>query len=257
MTISQSADHRLFVDAPLAPGAAVPLGQDQSHYLRNVLRLGIGDRIRLFNGRDGEWSARIAVADRRGTTLSASEQLRSQTPPGAVDYAFAPLKSARLDYLAQKAVEMGAGSLAPVRTRRTQVTRVNLERIRANVIEAAEQCGVLSVPVVGPEQSFDAWLAGLPRDQVLVFCDEEAAAADPLAALAAAPEGRITVLVGPEGGFDPAERRTILARRHVVQLRLGPRIMRADTAAVAVLALVQAARGDWRPCSGPGSAALS
>jgi 16S rRNA (uracil1498-N3)-methyltransferase len=243
------ASHRLFLDADLAEGAGVPLDRGQANYLLNVLRLGPGRRVLVFNGRDGEWAADVAPEGRRAAALVVREQVRAQTPPGDLVYLFAPLKSARLDYLAQKAVEMGASVLAPVLTRRTQANRVNLERLRANAVEAAEQCGILAIPEIRPETDLDRALAALEPGRVLVFCDEDAPVANPLDALAGLSRDRpppLAVLIGPEGGFEAAERETILARGDVVRLSLGPRILRADTAAVAVLALVQAALGDWR-----------
>ena len=229
----------------------MPLDRGQANYLLNVLRLGPGRRVLVFNGRDGEWAAEVAPEGRRAAALVVRERIRPQTPPGDLVYLFAPLKSARLDYLAQKAVEMGASALAPVLTRRTQANRVNLERLRANAVEAAEQCGVLAIPEVRPETDLEGALAALEPGRVLVFCDEDAPVANPLAALAGLSRDRfpptpLAVLVGPEGGFEAAERERILARGDVVRLSLGPRILRADTAAVAVLALVQAALGDWR-----------
>jgi 16S rRNA (uracil1498-N3)-methyltransferase len=237
---------RLFLDADLSAGAEIPLGRDQANYVRNVLRLPAGAPLLVFNGRDGEWRAALQEAGRRAVALRVEEQTRAQTAPGKLAYAFAPLKHARLDYMVQKAVEMGAASLTPVITRHTQVARVNLERMRANVIEAAEQCGVLSVPPVHEPQAFDRWLAALAPDETLVFCDEDAEAANPVDALRSAEDAPVTLLIGPEGGFEEAERRVLLARAGIVRLSLGPRILRADTAAVAALALLQAVRGDWR-----------
>ena len=237
---------RLFLDADLRAGAEISLGRDQANYVRNVLRLPAGAPVLVFNGRDGEWLAALHDTGRRAVALRVESQTRPQTVPGKLTYAFAPLKHARLDYMVQKAVEMGAASLAPVITRHTQVARVNLERMRANVIEAAEQCGVLSIPPVHEPQPFDRWLAALAPDNTLVFCDEEAEIADPVEALRRAPDAPVTLLIGPEGGFEEAERRVLLSRTGVVRLSLGPRILRADTAAVAALALVQAVRGDWR-----------
>jgi 16S rRNA (uracil1498-N3)-methyltransferase len=234
---------RLFLPSDLAAGAEPGLDRNQTNYLQNVLRLGAGDAVLVFNGRDGEWRARLA-GEKRRLRLVVEGRTRPQTSAGNLIYAFAPLKHARLDYMVQKSVEMGASVLAPVLTQHTQAARVNLERMRANVIEAAEQCGVLAVPRVDEPRPFDRWLAALGDDQVVVFCDEEAEVADPFAALARAPDGPTVLLVGPEGGFAEAERRALLERRSV-QLSLGPRILRADTAAVAALALVQAARGDW------------
>lgn len=238
---------RLFVEAPLEAGASFVPGPDQLNYLLNVLRLREGEKILLFNGRDGEWWARLANVSRRSATLSLQERARAQTTPFDLDHCFAPLKHARLDYMAQKATEMGAARLSPVITRRTQARRINLERLRANAIEAAEQCGVLSVPPVSEEVDLARFLMQFPPERLLVFCDEDAELADPVAALRAAPahEG-ISLLIGPEGGFEDAERASILQIAKVVRLSLGPRILRADTAAVAALTLVQAIAGDWR-----------
>ena len=238
---------RLFVGEPLAAGAAVPLAPPQAHYLKDVLRLKPGDRVLVFNGRDGEWAGCLDAAGRRGLALQIETQTRPQTGGADLHYLFAPLKRARLDYMVQKAVEMGVARLAPVMTRHTQAERVNVERMRANAIEAAEQCGILRLPeIVAPAALADA-LAGLAPERVLVFCDEDAPTADPAAALsAAAGASALALLVGPEGGFAPEEREMLLARPNIVRLALGPRILRADTAAVAALALVQAVLGDWR-----------
>ena len=241
---------RLFVDALLAEGASVPLDRDQANYLGNVLRLGSGARILAFNGRDGEWQAEIA-GRKRPETLSIVGQTRLQDSLGDVTYVFALLKHARLDYIVQKAVEMGAAKLQPVTTRFTQVSRVNLERMSANVIEAAEQCGILSLAAVAAPIPLERYLGERDAQRLLVFCDEAAEIADPLAALeAASKEGTgIDVLIGPEGGFAEEERESLLRQPHTLRLCLGPRILRADTAGVAALALVQAALGDW---GGPG-----
>jgi 16S rRNA (uracil1498-N3)-methyltransferase len=236
---------RLFVSADLAESAEIALDRGQSNYVQNVLRLAPGDAVLVFNGRDGEWRARLA-GRKRLALLVVESRTHPQIAPGELELAFAPLKHARLDYLVQKAVEMGAAVLAPVFTQHTQVTRVNVERMRANVIEAAEQCGILSVPAVAEPLPFARWLASLAPERLVIFCDEASEVADPVQALSRAPAGPPTVLIGPEGGFAESERRALLARGHVVRLSLGPRILRADTAAVAALALVQAARGDWR-----------
>jgi 16S rRNA (uracil1498-N3)-methyltransferase len=234
---------RLFLPSDLAAGLEAGLDRNQTNYLQNALRLGSGDAVLVFNGRDGEWRARLE-SEKRRLRLVVEKRTRPQTAEGSLVYAFAPLKHARLDYMVQKSVEMGAAVLAPVFTQHTQATRVNLERMRANVIEAAEQCGILVLPRVDEPRPFDRWLAALGDDQVVVFCDEEAEVADPFAALARAPDGPTVLLVGPEGGFAETERRALL-KRGGVRLSLGPRILRADTAAVAALALVQAVRGDW------------
>ncbi|MFD1704285.1 16S rRNA (uracil(1498)-N(3))-methyltransferase [Methylopila henanensis] len=233
---------RLFVEADLAAGASVDLGDAQANYLRNVLRFAPGDGLLLFNGRDGEWRARTEEVAKKRVTVVVEEMTRPQTPPTGVDYLFAPLKHARLDYMVQKAVEMGVGRLRPVLTRRTQAARVNLERMRANVVEAAEQCGVISAPEVLEPEPLEKALEAWPAEVPLAFCDEAADVADPMAALRGRASGALGVLIGPEGGFDPAERAALLRLPSVVRLSLGPRILRADTAAVAALALVQAAR---------------
>ena len=237
---------RLYVPDPLAEGAALTLAPQPANYLVNVLRLGSGSRVLLFNGRDGEFAATLAARARKGATLSVGARTRPQETPPDVDYLFAPLKHARLDYMAQKAVEMGARSLRPILTRRTQAQRVNLERLRANAIEACEQCGAIWTPEIAPVQTLDKALAHLPADRLLVFCDEEGEQASPLDALGQAKaDGGVSLLIGPEGGFDEAERAAILAAPRALRLRLGPRILRADTAAVAALALIQAVLGDW------------
>ncbi|HEX2255335.1 MAG TPA: 16S rRNA (uracil(1498)-N(3))-methyltransferase [Afifellaceae bacterium] len=237
---------RLFVDAPLSEGVAIEAARHQAHYLLTVLRLKPGDAILLFNGRDGEWRARIAAASKKGCVLEAEEQVRPQPPRSDLHYLFAPLKQARLDYMVEKAVEMGAGRLRPVLTQHTQVTRLNLDRMHANAIEAAEQCGILSLPEIEPPGKLETVLAGWPEERRLVFCDEAADAANPIDVLSQLPPGPLALLVGPEGGFSIAERRSLLALPFVTAISLGPRVLRADTAAVAALALLQAVCGDWR-----------
>lgn len=239
------ARHRLFLDHDLATDGRLPLGREQANYLLNVLRFKTGDTVLVFNGRDGEWLAAVSGEGRKQASLALLRQVKPQPPAQDLVYLFAPLKHARLDYLAQKAVEMGAGVLQPVLTRRTQVSRLNLDRLRANAIEAAEQCGILALPDIRPEASLETALAALEPGRLLVFCDEDAPQQAPITALRAAAPGPLAVLIGPEGGFDTAERQSILARPHTLRISLGPRILRADTAAVAALALVQAVLGDW------------
>jgi 16S rRNA (uracil1498-N3)-methyltransferase len=237
---------RLFVDAALAAGATVALERGQSNYLGNVLRLSAGSTILVFNGLDGEWQASI-LGRKRLDSLSIVTQTRPQDRLPDLAYVFAPLKHARLDYMVQKAVEMGASMLQPVLTRFTQVSRVNSERMRANVIEAAEQCGILSVAAVTEPIALDHYLSRRQTERLLVFCDEAADSANPLEALQSgvtAAKG-VDVLIGPEGGFAEEERALLLRQPLTLRLSLGPRILRADTAGVAALALVQAALGDW------------
>jgi 16S rRNA (uracil1498-N3)-methyltransferase len=243
---------RLYVAAPLTPGATLSLDGSQANYLRNVLRLTAGAPVLVFNGHEGEWRATLADGGRRSLSLVVEERTRAQTAALDLHFLFAPLKHARLDYMVQKAVELGASRLAPVLTRHAQVARVNLERMRANAIEAAEQCGILTLPDIAAPVAFDRLVAEREASRLLVFCDEDAEVKDPVAALTAARTRAgagsmpLAVLVGPEGGFSDDERAALLRLPNMVRLALGPRILRADTAAVAALALAGAVLGDWR-----------
>jgi 16S rRNA (uracil1498-N3)-methyltransferase len=237
---------RLFVDAELAEGRTLACTPAQANYLRNVLRLKAGAAILVFNGRDGEWRAELAEADRRATALIVRAQTRAQEGGPDIDYLFAPLKRARLDYMVEKATEMGVARLRPVLTRRTVAERVNAERMRAHAIEAAEQCGILRLPEIRAPEKLEAVVAAWNTARPLIFCDEDGAETCPFTALAMIEPGPVAVLVGPEGGFDPAERELLASRPFVTRISLGPRILRADTAAVAALALVNAVLGDWR-----------
>jgi 16S rRNA (uracil1498-N3)-methyltransferase len=239
MPLADFRKPRLFVDVDLAAGAGVALDRNQSNYLGNVLRLSAGDTILVFNGRDGEWQAAIS-GRKRPDRLEAMAQTRPQDRLPDLTYVFAPLKHARLDYMVQKAVEMGASQLQPVLTRFTQVTRVNGERMRANVIEAAEQCGILSIAAVAEPLPMQRWLGQREGRRLLIFCDEAAETANPVAT-----SHGIDLLIGPEGGFAEDERALLLRQSPTLRLSLGPRILRADTAAVAALAVVQAVLGDW------------
>jgi len=237
---------RLFVDAPLAQDARVPLDRDQSNYLGNVLRLDAGAEVLAFNGRDGEWQAAIE-GRKRPDSLIVLQPTRPQDNLADLAYVFAPLKHARLDYMVQKAIEMGSASLQPVLTRFTQASRVNTERMRANVVEAAEQCGILSIATVAEPLPLERYLSQRSAGRLLIFCDEAAEVQNPVQSLQDAREAGlgIDVLIGPEGGFAEEERALLLRQPKILRLALGPRIMRADTAAVAALALVQAVLGDW------------
>jgi 16S rRNA (uracil1498-N3)-methyltransferase len=228
---------RLFVDADL-PGR-VELDHKQVNYLRNVLRLGPGDTVNVFNGRDGEWRAAIEGMAKKAGAIATREKLRAQTPAPTLWYAFAPLRQARLDYMVEKATEMGAGRLVPVLTQHGQVRRINRGRLSAHIVEACEQCGILSVPeIVDPVPLAD--FLGALGERSLVVADEAMAGqgTDPVATIRAA-DPPLAVLVGPEGGFSEAERALFAPR--AVRVSLGPRVLRADTAAVALLALVEAA----------------
>ncbi len=252
---------RIHVADPLKAGAEIGIAGAQAHHLRNVLRLKPGDPVLVFNGKEGEWLGALSGSAKHAT-LTLQEQTRPQTEPRDLHYLFAPLKHERLDYMMQKAVEMGASRLQPVLTRHTQVKRVNVERMRANAIEAAEQCGVLAVPEVAEPVTLGRAIAARKPDRLLVFCDEDAEVANPIDALAAGRESPsamlpltmpgpggpqpLAVLIGPEGGFAEDERALLLKLTNAIRLSLGPRILRADTAAVAALALVQAVLGDWR-----------
>jgi 16S rRNA (uracil1498-N3)-methyltransferase len=237
---------RLFIDAALAAGETVALERSHSNYLGNVLRLAAGETILVFNGRDGEWQASI-LGRKRPDSLTILARTRAQDRLPDLAYVFAPLKHARLDYMVQKAVEMGASSLQPVLTRFTQVSRVNGERMRANAVEAAEQCGLLCLADVAEPMPLDRYLGGRDGQRLLLFCDEAADVTNPVQALQGetGTPGGIDILIGPEGGFAEEERAILLRQKRTLRLSLGPRILRADTAGVAALALVQAVLGDW------------
>ena len=243
---------RLYVEEPLGEGVRVEPAPEQAHYLLHVMRAKAGDRLCLFNGRDGEWAARLADVTKRGCVLLCEKKLAGQTEVPDLWLVFAPVKKTPADYVTQKATELGVRALQPVITRRTIVRRVNEERMRANAIEAAEQSGRLSVPEVRGAIDLDRLLASWPQERRLLFCDEAGATATawrapPIAqALAAAPDGPWAILTGPEGGFDPAERALIRAQAFTVPVSLGTRILRADTAGLAALAVWQALAGDWR-----------
>jgi len=246
MPRTHAALPRLFVDLPLAQGAELTLDRDQSNYLGAVLRMPLGGEVILFNGRDGAWLGRVANPSKKALGLELVEQTAAQTAPSDFWYGFAPLKSARLDYVVQKATEMGAGTIQPVITRFTQVHRINADKLRANVIEAAEQCEVLTVPELAPETTLDRLVAGWDPERALIFADEGQASASPIAALTALGSRPFGLIVGPEGGFAPEERERLLAQAFTIPISLGPRILRADTAAVAAMAVIQATIGDWR-----------
>jgi len=236
---------RLFVGDALAEGQAFEASKDHFHYLANVLRMGDGDAVLLFNGRDGEWHATLSLPTRKRLLLTPTEQTRPQPAPSDLHYLFAPLKVGRLDYLVQKAVEMGAGVLQPVMTQHVQGKITSIERLEANATEAAEQCGILAIPTVSAPRKLEDLLADWPRERRIIFCDEGHGSQNPLPVLQGITERKLALLVGPEGGFSDEERTLLRSLDFVTPIPLGPRILRADTAAVAAMAVIQAAIGDW------------
>lgn len=238
-------DQRLFVESRLSTGATVAVSREQANYLVNVLRLKHGAQILLFNGQDGEWLARIELTGRKACTLHVAEQTRPQPPAPSLQYLFAPLKQARLDYMIQKAVEMGAGVLQPVLTQYTMVRTINENRMRANAIEAAEQCGILCLPEIRTPVKLETLLDDWDPAQAMIFCDESAKNQNPLHVLAKISSDCPGVLIGPEGGFSPHECELLKACAFVTPISLGPRILRADTAAIAALSMLQLAVGVW------------
>lgn len=246
MSGADFATVRLYVDALPIAGKALMLAPAQINYLRHVLRFRDGDPLLVFDGKNGEWRARFRPLGKRDGALDIEALARSQPLAGDLWYLFAPLKHARLDYMVQKATEMGVSRLQPVITDHTQATRVNLERMRANVIEACEQCGVLNVPQVDEPAPLAGLLSQWPMPRRLLFGDEGAALANPHQLLSSLPPAPLALLIGPEGGFSADERSRLRAYPAAIALSLGPRILRADTAAIAALAIVQSALGDWQ-----------
>ena len=237
---------RLYVDKALSEGREIACTRAQANYLVNVMRLQSGANLLVFDGQSGEWRAELTVQGRGKCSLHILDRTREQQAGPDIEYLFAPLKRARLDYMVQKATELGVAALCPVLTQHTIAQRVNVDRMRANVIEAAEQCGVLRVPEVRApvlmDKLLDQWEAG----RRIIYCDEDAPISSPLDALQALDPGPFAILIGPEGGFEAGERERLRELPFVTPISLGPRVMRADTAAVAALALVNAVLGDWR-----------
>jgi 16S rRNA (uracil1498-N3)-methyltransferase len=243
-------DIRLFIDTALGEAEAVELSRDHAHYLFNVMRLGPGDTLLAFNGRAGEWRMQVVEAAKKRGVLKAVEQTRTQTTPPDIELLFAPIKKARTDFIVEKACELGCARVQPVFTRFTNSERLNPERLRAHMIEAAEQCGGLTVPDLAEPTKLsvilDQW-----RERALVFCDEARTALPAAQALANLKPGTpVSILIGPEGGFSAEEKNRIAAMAGAVPVSLGPRVLRADTAAVAAITLVQSALGDWGGTAG-------
>ena len=240
---------RLFVTDDLGEEVTITLGRDQSHYLANVMRASAGDAVALFNGRDGEWSGEITSRGKRDVVLRVTDGLRTQAEEPDLWLAFAPIKRGRIDFVAAKATELGVARLIPVMTARTQMTRVNTGRLRANAVEAAEQCERMTVPEVSEPMSFADFLANWPAERRLLVGDETGGGqpiADAAADIAADANLPCAVLIGPEGGFTADELDELDKLTSVTKIGLGPRVMRADTAAIAALSVFQAIAGDWR-----------
>ncbi|WP_298260054.1 16S rRNA (uracil(1498)-N(3))-methyltransferase [uncultured Litoreibacter sp.] len=239
----ERAKIRLFVEHPLGQGNSVPMTQPQANYLFNVMRLGVGDMVALFNGADGEWTCRVVdAAKRRGMVICEEQTLPLQMPPD-LWLVFAPIKKARTDFIVEKAAEMGAAKIFPVQTEYTNSDRIRQDKLQAHAIEAAEQCGGTYVPEVANIQKLAAMLDSWPEDRQILFCDESMVGQP--SSLADLPKGPWAIVIGPEGGFSPRERAALKAHPSAHAISLGPRILRADTAAVAALALWQTALGDW------------
>jgi 16S rRNA (uracil1498-N3)-methyltransferase len=236
---------RLFVESDIVNGRALPVNDGQFNYLHNVLRLEDGAELLAFNGRDGEWLMKLSYPSRKKILLEPLEQTRPQPDPCDLHYLFAPLKVGRLDYLVQKAVEMGAGVLQPVMTQHVQGRIGSIDRLRANAVEAAEQCGILAIPEVREPLRLIDLLETWDSGRRIVYCDEGAETNNPMSALKGIQEKHLALLIGPEGGFSAEEQALLRGLVFVTPIPLGPRILRADTAAVAAMAVIQATIGDW------------
>lgn len=253
----KAAKIRLFVEHPLSRGQSVPLTRAQAHYLFAVMRRAAGDAVRLFNGHDGEWLARVEEAGKKSGRLVCEDRTAAQGAPPDLWLLFAPVKKSRTDFIVEKAVELGAARICPVQTAFTNAERIRRDRLRAHAVEAAEQCGITYVPEIGDPERFDRLLDTWPAGRRLWFCDEALAGTMPPSSWAKYPGGvaqgatgaappSAAILIGPEGGFSEAERGRLSALPQAQAVALGPRILRADTAAVAALTLWQAAHGDWQ-----------
>lgn len=244
-------NRRLYLDLPFADGQELRLDREQSHYLATVLRLKTGSKLALFNGKTGEWTAEVVSIEKRAVTLQIKDQISLQKAEPDIWLVFAPIKKTRIDFIAQKATELGASRLMPMFTRRTIAERVNVDRLRANAIEAAEQCERLTIPQVDDPQKFDVILDAWPSDRHAMFCDESLEGKPALSVLSDARAGMQkpepwAIFIGPEGGFDDAERSRLNTMQNAHSVTLGPRILRADTAAMAALSIWQTVFGDWR-----------
>ena len=236
---------RLFIDQPLKQGSMIDLEREQANYLLNVLRLKDDSQLLVFNGQDGEWLTNLKQEGRKKAVLTLVEQTRAQPEPSDLVVLFAPIKVGRLEYMVQKMVEMGAGTIQPVFTDHTQLHKINEKRLSANILEAAEQCGVLSIPELKPAMKLSQLLSDWDETRQIIFCDEGTETNNPLSQLRTQSTEKFALLIGPEGGFSAQERETLQSLNHVTPIPLGPRILRADTALVAAMAVLQATIGDW------------
>ncbi len=238
-----NAKIRLYVDAPLGAGQSIPLDKDQAHYLFGVMRQALGGHVAVFNGRDGEYLTEITKAGKRAGELTCVEQTKPLQMPPDLWLMFAPIKKARTDFIVEKAAEMGAMRIVPVNTEYTNSDRIRRDRLQAHAVEAAEQCGGTYVPEVADLCRLDRLLADFPEDRQILFADESLVGAR--AAIGAVDADKWAILIGPEGGFSDKERARLRAMPNVTSVSLGPRILRADTAAVAAMTLWQDTKGDW------------
>lgn len=235
---------RLFVESPLADSIELSVSGPQAHYLISVMRMKIGSPIKLFDSISGEWLAEVAIIGKRDLILRVTGQLRAREAVPDIWLLAAPIKKARIDLVAEKACELGVARYQPVITRRTVIERLNMDRLRSHMVEAAEQCGRTILPDMAEPIKLAALLRAWPTDRILYFADESGG--EPFANAAAARQGPAAILIGPEGGFDDEERTAIRAHPQSVPISLGPRILRAETAAIAALSIWMASAGDWR-----------
>lgn len=242
---------RLYVEEPLAADGRVELDGARAHFLRHVLRLDRGAALALFNGRDGEWRGTIDEVGKTRCSVRVGNQLRGFRASTDLWLCFAPIKRARIDLIAEKATELGVAALRPVLTRHSDVARVNTERLRAHAVEASEQCERLDVPAVSEPASLPELVENWPPDRQLILCAETGEATPIATAVAALPPGPAAILTGPEGGFAQSELDLLRKLPFVVAVGLGPRILRAETAAIAALACYQALAGDWKEADRP------
>jgi 16S rRNA (uracil1498-N3)-methyltransferase len=244
--MSERGAPRLYVTTGLMAGAEIELAAGQGHHLRSVLRLGPGAAVAVFNAAEGEWLSRIAEIGKKGARVTVERQLRPPEPEGDLWLLFAPIKRARLDWLVEKATELGVSTLWPVWTARTQVERLNFERLRAHAIGAAEQSERLSAPELRSAETLQQVLANWTPERPLIVCDESGSGEPIIEAARRLPTGPAALLVGPEGGFDQTELDALGNLSFVTRVGLGPRVLRAETAALGALAVFQAIAGDWR-----------